>query len=436
MSPLPLPVAAIVTLTLALPALWIAGCGTEAAKAGRPQVADSAGVEIVENGQTGSWGGRPPVVTETLRIGVIEGDEPYQFHQVYSLAVDAEGRVFVGNNQTGSVRAFAQDGSFLAEFGRKGRGPGEFNMVNRVWLAGDSVVITDWQAGGRTSVFTKDGLHVATWRSTRPDGSRIEIVAFGPQGWIASINPPYDPPDIAPGEPWIRTATLRRFDPVADTAGVGVFTFPPSVLYASPETEGMDWALFQPGRSSAFDGSGNIYFSHGEPYRIDVHDPSGRLIRSIRRSYEPKSIGPDDVEELKALVTARYDTIQATATRNPRRDLERVLRRIDNQATFPMPAYQAPLGRLLVSHDGSFWVERVDLLSPARMEYERLYGGVSRAQPRPTRWDLHDTAGYLLGTVDLHPRFTPMAVRGTSVTGVLKDELDVEYIVTYEVTAG
>ena len=124
------------------------------------------------------------------------------------------------------------------------------------------------------------------------------------------------------------------------------------------------------------------------------------------------------------------------AKRSSAGELESVLRRIDTQATFPVPSFQAPLGNLLVSHDGSFWIERADLASPARVEFERLYGGFDRSQPRPTRWDLYDAAGQFLATVDLDARFSPMAVRGTTVTGVLKDELDVEYIVSYAVSPG
>jgi hypothetical protein len=419
-------------------AALIAGCAgdTGSAGSGRAQVADSAGIRIVRNGDVGLWGAAPPVVTEVLRIGVIDGDERYQFHEVYSLAVDAEGRIFAGNNQTGSVRAFDSAGAFLAEFGRRGRGPGEFIMVNVVWLAGDSVVVTDWQGAGRTALFTKDGQLVDTWIATRADGSHVSIEGFGPGGWIAGHRPRWAQPPLESGEPWVQNYTLRRFDAATDSVGDVVYTLPPYVLYGSGAAEGVDWALFTRNAGYAFDARGNFFISEGQDYRIDIYDDSGRWLRSIRRAFEPRPIGPSDIDELKALVTERNDTIQPTATRNPRRELESVLRRIDTQATFPIPSFQAPLGNLLVSHDGSFWVERADLAPPARVEFERLYGGFDRGQPRSTRWDLYDATGQFLATVDLDTRFTPMAVRGTTVTGVLKDELDVEYIVSYAVAPG
>jgi hypothetical protein len=187
--------------------------------------------------------------------------------------------------------------------------------------------------------------------------------------------------------------------------------------------------------SSAFDARGNFYVSAGHQYRIDVHDHAGRWLRSIRRDFEPRPIGASDIEELKELLEARYDTIPATATTNPRRELERLLRRIDGQVTFPIPPFQAPLGALLVSPEGAFWAERADIASPGRLEFEGMFRGFARAR-LPTRWDLYDPSGQFLATIDIDARFTPMAVRGTTVTGVLKDELDVEYIVSYAVAPG
>ena len=102
-------------------------------------------MQIVRNGTIGTWGPDTPHIEQLVRIGAVEGEEAYQFHQIYSLAMDAEGILYVGNNQTGSVRVFRPDGSFVREFGRKGRGPGEYSMINRVWLAGDSIGVTDWQ---------------------------------------------------------------------------------------------------------------------------------------------------------------------------------------------------------------------------------------------------------------------------------------------------
>lgn len=54
------------------------------------------------------------------------------------------------------------------------------------------------------------------------------------------------------------------------------------------------------------------------------------------------------------------------------------------------------------------------------------------APPRPTRWDLFDPEGEFLGTVTLPPTFTPRFAADRWMLGVLRDELDVQYVVRFE----
>jgi len=416
-------------------AILVSGCSSGEGAAGAPGITDSAGVRLIHNGPTGAWGDAPALVTETLRIGVIEGDDAYQFHQIYGLAVAEDGTIFVGNNQTGTVRVFAPTGEFLREFGGQGRGPGEYVMINDVWLAGDGVAVTDWQTGGRTGVYTRDGELLHFWTSTRPDRSRLTPYASTPAGWLAYYDPPWQVPDLEPGEAWTRTRHLYRFLPDANDTAERVLELPGRRLYGSPETEGLDWALFDPRVGYELDAAGNIYVVAGETYRIDVYDASGRHIRGIARAHEPVPIREEDISRLKELIATFYDTIPAGA-RDPRAERDRVLERIARQRAFNPRPHLPPLGRLLVSTDGSFWVERADLVDPATLEFERMFGGFGRATPRASSWDLFDVDGSFLASVELDPRFAPMAVRGSEVTGVYKDELDVEYVVTYRAAPG
>jgi hypothetical protein len=394
-------------------------------------VADSVGVRLITNGGTGAWGVGPVRVVEVLRIGVLDGDDAYQFHEIYALAVAEDGTIFVGNNQTATVRVFSPSGEFLRELGGRGRGPGEYIMVNDVWLAGDGVAVTDWQGGGRTGVYSRDGELLHFWSSTRPDRSRITPVGRTPGGWVAYYDPPYELPTVAPGEVFRRPRTLHRFLPEANDTAERILDLPTRALYGSPQTEGADWALFDPRLTYELDAAGNVYVVRGENYRIDVYDPAGRHVRGISRTHEPVPIRDEDVALLKERITAFYDSLPARGTRDSRDERDRVLERVDRQRGFNPRPHLPPLGRLLVSPDGSFWIERADVADPATLEFERLFGGFGRAGPRETRWDLFDADGVYLASAALDARFAPMAVRGPEITGVYKDDLDVEYVVTF-----
>jgi hypothetical protein len=211
-----------------------------------------------------------------------------------------------------------------------------------------------------------------------------------------------------------------------------VHELPPTVLYASPQTEGADWSLFRPAPQSVLDAAGNLYISRGDPYRIDVHDPAGTHVRGISRDFEPTPITDGDMERLKRMVSQFYDTMAVTGSRDPRAERDRVLQRVERQRGYDPRPHLPPLGRLLVSGDGSFWLERIDGVDPAQLEMERLFGGFSGGA-RASRWDLFDRDGRFLGSVALDGDFRAHAVRGYEVTGVMRDELDVEYVVTYRV---
>lgn len=399
------------------------------------EVVDSAGVEIVLNA-SGEADGQRLEIVEDLRLGSVDGArEELLFHGVYALLVDANGTIYVGNNQTATVRVFAEDGTFVREFGGRGEGPSEIpHMLNDLLWAGDRIAVIDWQSGGKTVVFDTTGEFSESWRNIRPDGTQLTVGGYTPRGWIAAESDFSRPTDVVPGRPYPQNIRLRYVAGDGDSLG-GVFVeLPPRILYGSPATEGLDWALFEPATVSGFDGAGNYYRSAGEEYRIDIWNPDGRLIRSVRREHDPIPITRDDIDALKERVRIRYDTASRYDDARRRQAIERSMERIENQASFPRPQTRPPLGRMLVATSGAVWVERSDFREPAEEWLERRYGMFDRMAEVETSWDLLSPEGRFLGNVILPPRFNPMAVTEHAVVGVVKDELDVEYVVRYRVT--
>lgn len=393
-------------------------------------VEDSAGVRLVLNGEVGAWGAAPAQLEEVLRIGVVEGPDEYQFHDVRSLAVADDGTIYVGNNQTKTVRVFAPDGRFQHEFGGSGQGPGEYLAVNRVWLTQGGVAITDWQRGGRTGVYDRSGNLLYFWQALQPDGSTLIPWGHTPDGWLAYRSASDPPPSGLPeGTPIEMRNPLRRFDPDSNTLGDTVLEPPPFKLYVTAHG-GRDWALFRPRADLGLDAAGNLFMSWGDPYRIDVYDAAGRHVRGISRDVELMPITDADMEQLKEQISDFYDGRRPVPGYDPSSERERTLAQLDRQRAYDPRPHLPPTGRLLVSRDGSFWIERVDKVEPAALEMERIYGR-SGGVRRPSHWDLFDSEGRFLTSVAIDARFQPHAVRGAEVTGVLRDDLDIEYVVTY-----
>ncbi|MEX0837241.1 MAG: hypothetical protein WD101_02835, partial [Gemmatimonadota bacterium] len=80
----------------------------------------------------------------TLEIGVVEGDERYQLHEVKDAARLGDGRIAVAHQGTGEIRVFDEEGRFLLAAGGLGDGPGEWRQVAAVHaLPGDTLVVVD-----------------------------------------------------------------------------------------------------------------------------------------------------------------------------------------------------------------------------------------------------------------------------------------------------
>jgi len=91
-----------------------------------------------------------------------EEEGPLSFSDIRSLAVDAEGRIYLLEAKEQEVRVFGPDGMLLRTIGRKGQGPGEFEQANGVALTPDGAVWVYSPATRRLLQFTGAGEFIRT----------------------------------------------------------------------------------------------------------------------------------------------------------------------------------------------------------------------------------------------------------------------------------
>lgn len=346
----------------------------EADSAGAPRatVSDSAGIEIVSNGPSAST--TDLEIVETLRLGVLDGGGPEQFSEIYAVALGRDGRIVVGNYGSVTARVFRADGSFLSELGGRGQGPAETSSVNDVLSIGDTVVIIDWQRGGKAVAFSSGGEFVADWSFTRQGGQRVMPVHRGPEGWLAQVSPPFRPPALAPGEVWEQTVGIHRMSWGDTTVGEKLYEVPQTLLYGVGGAEsGVDWALLPETWHTGFDSGGRLYVTDPVTYRIDVHGPTG-IVRSVRKEHEPRPFTDQDVARIIEASVHAIDTSSRIPEQRRAQSVESTRRRVESQARLPRPESIPPVGGLLVSPDGSFWVERWDMQPPEYAGMQRTFG--------------------------------------------------------------
>lgn len=385
-------------------------------------VEDSAGVTIVRNVVADP---ASLAVEEVRRIGVVEGAEPYLFSGVHSVAVSPEDTLFVGDSQSGTVRVFDPAGRFVRRLGGLGDGPGEVRGIAAVWLTGDTVVVREAGGSAKTVLMRASGDFIRSWRGRLVDGTRIETVAHGPTGWI--VEHWRTPWEGEPGDSVGDVVELRSYDPTSGRLGDVVFERPRRGVYVTGDGT-VDEALFRV-FGNGFDDSGRFYRTHQPAYEIGLYATDGSLARLVRRSHEPGALGPEDVDEYRRIAQAVLDTL--TDFGPPGTIDDQVMAEIDRAEGLPLPESWSPIRHLLVSADGWVWAENVEKVSPGALELVNPLGPAADDRLGPSTWDLFDREGVFLGQVSLPSEFVAMAVRGLEVTGVSKDDLGVEYVVTY-----
>jgi hypothetical protein len=408
--------------TAAVSAL-LAACGGGPAGGGwAGSVTDSAGVAVVQNPAVGLWAqGEGPTVTEVLRIGVAEGAPEYQFGQITGVSVDADGQIYVMDSQAQEVRVYDQSGAFRSKIGRPGAGPGELSPAAAAPLfgLGDTLFLPDL-VQQRVNLFLRNGTFLRSFRIPFAEGVSVKWATTPERELLQHLRPmPMPGAEPASGA----EVVLRRGSDgaIRDT----VLAFPAS---QSVQFRGGALALklfdAEPGWDLADDG--RLFFGTGADYRIEIRSPDGALTRVIHKPFSRQAISEGDRELFRNAIRKALEQQKL-----PAQAVQMVLQGVAFADHYP--AFLHIMG----GPEGSLWVRQL----PSAERMTAGSGSFSLEDPGATDWnapdwDVFDRDGRFLGEVRLPSRFQPSRFHGNRLYGVLKDDLDVSYVVALEVRGG
>jgi sugar lactone lactonase YvrE len=115
----------------------------------------------------------------SLGTAGVAGSGPDHFNQPSDVLVAPNGDIFVvdGHGALGNNRVvkFRSDGTFIKEWGTTGDGPGEFRDPHALAMDSEGRLFVGDRANCRIQIFTQDGEHLATWTQfSRPSGLYID----------------------------------------------------------------------------------------------------------------------------------------------------------------------------------------------------------------------------------------------------------------------
>jgi hypothetical protein len=267
---------------------------------------------------------------------------------VMDAALGPDGSVYVVDFSNSRVVAFSPGGERRWSFGRRGRGPGEFQMPYRVDVRRDGTVFVYDAGVGEVTTISPEGRMLQRYRLPFPLTQADNLVALDDLLLFSGTT----------ADPTGSTGAIHRFQmdgpelKYAGSFGAVPVTRDPRVL--------QQWGAGALVRGS----TGSIWYTRRVPYEVYRFTPSGRQRAVIRPPFRTRGT-PDDAIRVEG--GARRVTYTAT----------------DAIVETPGPAWELPGGVLLVTRvrgDEQFW----DVFT--------VSGRYLGAHPVPDHWEI--IAGY------------------------------------------
>ena len=232
-------------------------------------------ITIVQNPKEPMYptGGGLTLETE-LTIGAgLAGDA--MIGTISAIAVSNDGRIFIGDLKQNNVKIFGPDGRFIRLFGRKGQGPGEFmGPVSVGFSEKRKEVFIDGLLAG--SIFDRDGKFVRRIIYKK----RFYGVRQADDGSLVGIR-------VVRTDNKSFNALVRSADPDA----------PDQVMAQFPLPDYTNIDPFRPVEAWNMAADGAIAEGYPDKYEIRIHDAAGRLVRIVRREYDPVPVTDAEKQE-------------------------------------------------------------------------------------------------------------------------------------------
>ena len=386
--------------------LTLGGCGGDAALEVGPLVRDSAGVRIVEYvgmPEHSAPFALPP--EPAYSHGPRPGD--YLFGRIWSGVLFPDGRSAIYDAGNSEIVALSSDGIGRELLAGSGQGPGEIGFLQSMFAVGaDSLLIED-DGNARFTVFAdRSVVRSVSLQENRLLSRELRALGIDASGQLLMSSASYMrgfPDDWLPGHMVRLDLDALAADTVASYDWVP-FRLPDD----EPENpfSHMGWVASTGGR---------FVYGRSDTPEIVWREPDGTVSQVVR--WEPDWIYPGEehwqIFEADMRVALPAINPQLQTDEAIEEMIQGALARYRVEPDEPLPLFGAFFG----DDQGRLWL-------PEFAVAPRRHGYPSYALISPD--------GEWLGRVDAPPGLSILDVAHGRVLGVLKDEMDVESVVVYE----
>jgi sugar lactone lactonase YvrE len=196
----------ILSLGITFASRWLPAFSQGQKPAWKGKIVAENGVKIVKNPTAPLYGEFACQLEEDLSVGGNVNDDNYYFPRgIFALNVDGDGNIYVSDFGNIRIQMYDKAGKFVRTLGRKGQGPGEFQMPRKVlfdskdnpWVF-DVMTLHQFDKNGtfqrqitlktylQDYFISTQGSIFGTTRSLRPEpgGPKESVVKLDPEGGI------------------------------------------------------------------------------------------------------------------------------------------------------------------------------------------------------------------------------------------------------------
>jgi hypothetical protein len=351
-----------------------------------------------------------------LVIGVLDGDEEYEFFDIAAAARQSDGDLVVADAGSRTARLFGPDGAFKRTLGGAGAGPGEFQNPTQIVIQGaDSIFVWDDQA----------------YRVTRFDsaGNFVGVRGFSRERIAGAVTPPLYPGSgtlLAGGQLLVRLVEkgetskapppTRRYRQKSgalrvspDLSSIDTVMFFGDVEQVSVDAPWGPQSMVPPlARHTSFAVQPNearTCIGEQEGAEVRCIDPDGAMT-VVRWEASPIPVRVDE----RDLERWRDETLQLYGQKLSQGEAQRLVSQI------PAPTERPPYSELVLDVSGNLWVKR----------------GPTRGGSDATEYFVFDRGGTLLGPV-LVPAVRILEIGEDYLIAAHQDELEIQSLQVFEI---
>jgi hypothetical protein len=296
-------------------------------------------------------------VTLEARIGVVEGPAEYTIGRVADLAFGPGESIYVLDVLSQSLVVYGLDGRYQRRLGRSGEGPGEFLYPTKLMLSPEHVAVAD-PAQQRIVRFRHNGQHVETVRLEREAaGYDVVVPLRGGTTLLAKSSSTSighelmrlieAPPGVVRREgPRARQSSWQSIAVRHDNSGrLDTLKWYDHGFVTTIGPRGVGHVPRYWGAGAVWTTAGDSLVVIADAFTGDVQVfKSGiaglTLVRSGRIPIDPRRLAESDWRAVEAAHLATSNGTRANYVFGP--------------------SYQAQIGSVVVSDDGTIWVRRID----------------------------------------------------------------------------